>query len=642
MGQANGDSANHNPLALDAETMRAVGHQTVDMLVDMLCDAQAPALIRASPQEMARRVDAAAPEQPRPFPELLDQLRNDVLPFMSRLQHPRYFAYIPTCGTFPGALGDLIDSALGVDVGSWTQSAGPSRLELVVLDWFKDWIGYPPEAAGILVSGGSAANMTALACAREALLGPMTDRVVAYVSDQTHSSLARAARALGFRPEQVRVLPTDDRYRLTPETVAAAMDADAAAGLQPLLVTAAAGSTSTGAVDHLAGLAEVCRERGAWLHVDAAYGGFAALTERGRAQLAGIELADSVTLDPHKWLYQPIECGSLLVRDGALLTRAFEITPDYLADTMVEQEVNFADRGLQLTRSGRGLKLWLSIGHFGLSAFRRAIDRSLDLALLAQRHVEESDELQLMSPAQLGVLCFRRNVPGADEDEIAQVNGALVQRYGASGDGLVSSTRLRGVYAIRLCVMNHTSTEDDVRKVLDWFVQAPRPAPAAEPQAAAAPVPASAPSQTDPIADGWLGPPQIEPERLAALAVFEGVSAGQLARIASWGRELRVPAGEAVVRRWQAARDFFVIVEGSATADRDGELLRELAAGDFFGEIAALDWGAGYGYARSATVTAATPLRLLALGPADLGLLMRDVPAVAKRIERARRERMGR
>jgi hypothetical protein len=198
------------------------------------------------------------------------------------------------------------------------------------------------------------------------------------------------------------------------------------------------------------------------------------------------------------------------------------------------------------------------------------------------------------------------------------------------------------VYAIRLCVMNHTSTEDDVGKVLDWFVQAPLPAPAAEPQAAAVPVPASAPSHTDPIADGWLGPPQIEPERLAALAVFEGVPAGQLARIASWGRELRVPAGEAVVRRWQAARDFFVIVEGSATADRDGELLRELAAGDFFGEIAALDWGAGYGYARSATVTAATPLRLLALGPADLGLLMRDVPAVAKRIERARRERMGR
>jgi len=303
---------------------------------------------------------------------------------MSRLQHPRYFAYIPTCGTFPGALGDLIDSALGVDVGSWTQSAGPSRLELVVLDWFKDWIGYPPEAAGILVSGGSAANMTALACAREALLGPMTDRVVAYVSDQTQSSLARAARVLGFRPEQVRVLPTDDRYRLTPETVAAAMDTDAAAGLQPLLVTAAAGSTSTGAVDHLAGLAEVCRERGAWLHVDAAYGGFAALTERGRAQLAGIELADSVTLDPHKWLYQPIECGSLLVRDGALLARAFEITPDYLADTMVQQEVNFADRGLQLTRSGRALKLWLSIGHFGLSAFRRAIDRSQDLALLAR------------------------------------------------------------------------------------------------------------------------------------------------------------------------------------------------------------------------------------------------------------------
>ena len=188
---------------------------------------------------------------------------------------------------------------------------GPSQLELTVLDWFRDWIGYPAGAAGVLVSGGSAANLTAIACAREALVGPMSPRIVAYTSDQTHSSLARAARHLGFRPDQIRVLPTDEAFRLRPADVAAAMDADVAAGRLPFLVSANAGTTSTGAVDPLPELAAICRERGVWLHVDGAYGAFAVLTERGRAALAGLALADSVTLDPHKWLAMPFEVGCL-------------------------------------------------------------------------------------------------------------------------------------------------------------------------------------------------------------------------------------------------------------------------------------------------------------------------------------------
>src|SRR3954468_8941517 len=198
-----------DPLALDAETMRALGHRTVDALVELLTDPATPCLRRATPLEMEQRLPAAVPETARDFDELLDQLRADVLPYMSRLDHPGYFAFIPACGTWPGALGDLLASALNIYAGTWMEAAGPSRLELVVLDWFKEWIGYPDDAAGVLVSGGSAANMTALACARETLLGAMSDRVVVYVSDQGHSSLARAARALGFRPEQVRVLPVD-------------------------------------------------------------------------------------------------------------------------------------------------------------------------------------------------------------------------------------------------------------------------------------------------------------------------------------------------------------------------------------------------------------------------------------------------
>lgn len=203
-----------DPLGLPAEQMRELGYQTVDLLVAQLTDPSLPAMRRGDPSKLRARLSGPPPEQGRPWPELLTQMAEDVLGPMSRLAHPGYFAFIPASSTFPGALGDLITSALDIDVGSWMSAAGPTQLELVVLDWFKEWIGYPADAAGILVSGGSAANMTALACARESLLGAMSDQVVLYVADQTHSSVARAARLLGFRPDQLRILPTDTEHRL--------------------------------------------------------------------------------------------------------------------------------------------------------------------------------------------------------------------------------------------------------------------------------------------------------------------------------------------------------------------------------------------------------------------------------------------
>jgi aromatic-L-amino-acid decarboxylase len=624
-----------DPLGLTADQLRELGYRTIDLLVDQLTDRSIPATRRVPPGDLRRRLSRPPPEWARAWSELLHQTADDVLAPISRLAHPGYFAFIPASSTFPGALGDLISSALDLDVGSWRSAAGPSQLELVVLDWFKDWIGYPADAAGILVSGGSAANITALACARETLLGPMSDRVVAYTADQTHSSVARAARLLGFRPDQVRILPTDAEHRLRLDALVGAIDADARAGHQPLLVSANAGSTNAGAVDRLVELAAICRERGLWLHVDAAYGGFAALTDRGRRLLAGLELADSVTLDPHKWLYQPIECGCLLVREGHLLKDAFTINPDYLADYKSEQG-NFADLGLQLTRSSRALKIWLSFNYFGTAAFRAAIDRSLDLAQLAERRIREAPTLELLSPASLGIVCFRRRFDGvADEDTRARLNAELVAGWEATGRGLVSSTRLHGTYAVRICVLNHTSGPHEVTDVLDWFARAPQPS-----EAGVAPL---LPAHEDMHADvrgGWAQAAEFDEVTIRSLPLFADLASDALEVVRQAARPLAVAPGETVIRRWEGTRHFYTIVAGTVRVYAEREEPRELGPGEFFGEVAALDWGAGFGYARTATVVADSPLQLLVLSPAAVGDLIRRAPDVERRLRDAARQHL--
>jgi hypothetical protein len=331
-----------------------------------------------------------------------------------------------------------------------------------------------------------------------------------------------------------------------------------------------------------------------------------------------------------------MECGALLVREGRLLRRAFEIAPDYLADAAVaDGAVNFSDLGLQLTRNWRALKVWLSIETLGLDAFRAAIDRSLDLAALAEARVREDPRLELLSGAALGVVCFRRRFDGvSDEEDLATLNAALVARLEATGQALVSSTRLRGRYAIRLCALNHTSRPEDVEWVLDWL------ASAAAPAAPAAPAP---PRRDGTLADEEArraGP--FELATIARLPLFADLGVDAAARVAAVARERTAAAGEVVVRRDQLERDFYVIVDGALSVHIDGEHIRDMAAGDFFGELAALDWGAGYGYARLATVTATQPARLLVLPPGELRQLMRSAPGVARRVEAAARDRLQR
>ena len=434
-----------HPLAMDAEAMRRAGYATVDALVARLADPGAdPVLRRAGAAEMRSRLGGPPPERAGDYGAVLARVIDDVLPYASRTDHPGYFAFIPSFTTWPAALAELTAAAANPYCGAWMESAAATQVELEVIDWFRTWLGMPASTGGLLVGGGSAANLTALLVAREAAGGP-SSRAVLYVSDQAHSSLARTARAMGLRPHQVRVLPTDDRWRLSPETVTAAVRADRRAGRVPFALCAGAGSTNTGAVDPLNDLADVCAAEELWLHVNAAYGGFAALTAKGRALLAGVERADSVTLDPHKWLFQPMECGSVLIRDGARLERTFAIHPDYLDgnDSHGAGEVNFADRGLQLSRGFRALKIWMSVHTFGLAAFRAAIQRNLELAEFAQALVRSQAGLTLMAPATLGIVCFRREWPGADEAETERRGNALIDALESTGTALVSSTRLR-------------------------------------------------------------------------------------------------------------------------------------------------------------------------------------------------------
>jgi aromatic-L-amino-acid/L-tryptophan decarboxylase len=619
-----GGHESDDPLGLDSRTMRELGYRTVDLLVERLeRERGGPPLRRATPAEIRGRLHGPPPEQPEPFGEILERLDRDVLPFASRDGHPRFFGFVPFAGTWPGALGDLIASGSNLYAGSWMESAGASQVELEVLGWFKDWIGYPADAAGSLVSGGSAGNITALACAREALAGPMRADLVLYVSDQAHSSIARAARMLGFRPEQVRVLPSDERFRLAPETLRVAITADLARGLTPFCAVAQGGATNTGSVDPLDGLARVCREHGAWLHVDAAYGGFAVLADPGL--LPGLAQADSVTLDPHKWLYQPFECGCVLVRDGQALRNAFEILPDYLRDAEADaEEVNFCDLGLQLTRSARALKIWVSLSYFGLEAFRQAIRRSLEVAAAAARRVEESQMLELMAPPSLGVVCFRRR----DLDEAA--NAGLVSALERSGTGLISTTRLHGRFALRMCVLNHQSTPEDVEAVVAFLETA-------EPQA-----PEPTRDRHPSIVSAWPGLPQADLPSLRELPLFAGLEPGQAAQVAARASLREIAADEPVIEQWDLGAEFFVIVEGTATVTVDGQQARELGRGDFFGELRALEWGAGYAYPRLASVLATSPLRLLVFPEGVLAQLVERYPALDRVIREAVAERLQR
>jgi glutamate/tyrosine decarboxylase-like PLP-dependent enzyme len=445
------------PLSLPADEMRRLGHRVVDRIVDHLEGLdELPPIRVGDARELRAALGGPAPEEPGDPERALDVLFDGILPFSQLGDHPRFFARIGSPSNFVSVLADTAAAGFNAFAGSWTGGSGASAVELVVVDWLRQICGLPVGTEGVLVTGGSVGSLTALAAARTACLDGRPDpRAAIYASDQAHATVGRALRVLGFAPEQLRTLASDDRQRLDAGQVAAAVARDRAAGLRPFCVVASAGTTSTGAVDPLAELADLCAAEDLWLHVDGAYGAPAALAPAGRTLLAGLERADSVVLDPHKWLFQPYEAGCALVRWPGLLEETFTMDGAYLRDTQTGQ-VDFRNRSVQLTRGARALKIWLSVQVFGLAAFRAAVERGIALAEHAEALLRARPGWEVVSPAQLAIVCFRRE-PGDDARQTRLAAAAVADGFTAP-----STTEVGGRVVLRLCTINPRTTEADI------------------------------------------------------------------------------------------------------------------------------------------------------------------------------------
>ena len=454
---------------MSPETMLELANKTAELIVERIKKLpEEHAWDGEFKKELEDQLMEEPPEQGSSATEVLERAAKEILPLGARNDHPRFFAFMPSSPTWPGVLADFMVSAHQVNQCTWLTSSGASQMELVVIDWFRRWLEYPETAGGLMTSGGSAASLEALVAAREAAGNPYNATV--YMSDQSHSALVRAARIIGIPDENARLIQTDARYRLDPEALKHAIEQDRSAGYKPVAVCANAGASSTGAIDPLETMADLCEAEGIWFHVDAAYGGFAVITERGKPLLRGIGRADSIGLDAHKLFFQPYEAGCLMVKDLGTLERAFAVRHDILQDTVWgANHPNFSDRGLQLSRSVRALKIWMSVQTFGIAAFRRAVSKGLELAAQAEDYIRNSNTLEMLLPGSLGIVCFRVNPGHANLDEsiLDAINKKVLVRIFWEDRAFISSTNLREKFSLRLCIVNYTTSWDDVLETLD-------------------------------------------------------------------------------------------------------------------------------------------------------------------------------
>jgi aromatic-L-amino-acid decarboxylase len=450
-----------NPLEPDSAEMRRLADRAFDELVDFVeALPDSPAAGHPGGKELAESLREPAPEFPGDFESLLDTAVSAAWRSFNTTG-PGYMAFIPGGGLITSALGDFIARVFNRFTNLHDPSPAFAEMEAIVIRWLADEFDYPPDAKGLLTTGGSMANFSAVVTARKAKLGEDFLSGSIYVSDQVHASVLKAAVLAGFPQRAIRTVPTNDRLQMDADALRSMVKGDRDGGFRPFFVVGSAGTTNTGAIDPLEDIAAICAEERLWLHVDAAYGGFFQLTARGRGRLAGIEQSDSITLDPHKGMFLPYGTGCLLVRDGRRLQAAHYVGAHYLQDLASGDEIaNFADLGPELSRDPRGLRLWLPIKLHGMKAFRDALDEKLDLAQLLYEGLRGANGIELPWEPELTVIAFR----SVDGDDATR---DLLRRINASQRVFLSSTIIDARFTVRGCILCHRTHRDRVEEAID-------------------------------------------------------------------------------------------------------------------------------------------------------------------------------
>ncbi len=419
---------------------------------------------------LCRAIERDAPEDGRALEGLLARLFDDWIPRSFNTAGPGYLAYVPGGGIFPAALADLISNTTNRFVGVWQAAPALATLEARVLDWIRDWMGFPETTRGLLLSGSSLCSLSALVTAREWLLGADIRSGVLYGSEELHHSVRKAARIAGIQDDRIRLVPVDAQYRMRVDALRAAVAEDRKRGLRPFVVVSSAGTINTGSIDPLAAIGEVCREFELWHHVDGAYGGFFHLVPELRPRFAGLEHADSIALDPHKGLFLPYGTGAVLVRDGHKLHAAHAATASYLPNSCEDDTEDVYDismYGPELSRPFRGLRVWLAVQLFGVRKIRAAIAEKRELAVWAHDQLSKVPSLRIVAPPELSLFAFHVTKPGASLETENEATRRLVANVTRRGKVMLSSCISRGRVFARICVISFRTRRDRIELAVE-------------------------------------------------------------------------------------------------------------------------------------------------------------------------------
>lgn len=461
----------NSKLRISKEEMQQYGYKIIDHIVNHFetQNSKKPVTF-ATREEMDSLLTESIPEDPTPANEVLDFVMNTIIPNSNIVSHPKSYSFVPGPSNYISAMADTIATGFNIFSGGWAASPAAAELEIVVMNWLLKIFGFPTKkGGGIFTSGGSMANLTALVTARRIKCGDDFSKAVIYLSDQAHSSNIKAIKVIGFKKEQIRIIPTDIEFKVALNKLKNVIAKDRLEGLQPFCFIASAGTTNTGTVDPLNEIADICEKENLWMHVDGAYGGAAILSNKGKQLLKGIERADSLTVDPHKWFYQPYEIGCLLIKDHNWLSSTFSEKPEYLRDIEGnESEINFYDHGIQLTRRFRALKFYMSLKTFGLASFKKAIQYNIDLAEETEEILRNSTYWEITSPATLAIINFRYNPIGHNlsEKELDHINQNISKKIVASREALLVTTVLQNQIVLRMCLINPRTTIEDIKSTL--------------------------------------------------------------------------------------------------------------------------------------------------------------------------------